>query len=453
MAMPLLLTAENWKRTGRWDIMEGELYKLQDRKRQWYCLAPTHEEEITSLVASLHVNASQLPIKLYQIGRKYRDEMRPRGGLLRGKEFIMKDLYTFDKDEASALETYEEVREAYHRIFTRLGVNFAVAEADTGAIGGTRSHEYQLVSNVGEDTLLTCESCGYAANVERARGKWNGTNAVGESHENALTRWAKTTQSSRKEFQAHGYKDGDELVIVLHHPAVKLNAVKVNEAIPNAHSVSADEALQMTTGPHRFIIDSSVDASVDSESQDLRETIAGEGCTNCANGVLETASAIECGHTFYLGTKYSQTLNATFNNKGEKEQFVMGCFGIGVSRLVGAIAEARQDKEGIAWPSSVAPFSACVVPVVPRNGKKQDAIMQAANKVVDVLARKYGLDEVILDDRIGMDLKTRIEEAKLVGYPRLVVLGKSLEAGNVELHDRQSNKAEMISLDLLDDRL
>ncbi len=396
MEMPLLLNSETWKRTGRWETMQGELYKLQDRRKTLYCLAPTHEEEITNLVASLNLQKSQLPIKLYQIGKKYRDEMRPRGGLLRGKEFVMKDLYTFDSDEAHALETYEQVRLAYKRIFERLGIDFAVAEADSGAIGGTRSHEYQVLSDIGEDRLLVCEECGYAANSEKAVGEWMFP-LDGEVKEEKFGNWN-----------------------VWHHPSTRLNRIKMEklERVKEGGIVK--------------------DTSVDEQGMDLRETMEGEGCLRCKVGKLKSASAIECGHTFYLGTKYSKVLNATFMHK-EREDLVMGCFGIGVSRLIGAIAEAKHDKDGIVWPKSIAPYQACIIPLLGKKAGKEGgkSILDAVDQVASRLTSLYGRDEVVLDDRYSEALATRLEDAKLIGYPLVVVFGnKSLDSGKVEVHER-----------------
>ncbi|CAG8747145.1 4506_t:CDS:2, partial [Dentiscutata erythropus] len=324
-----------------------------DRKTSDFCLAPTHEEEITQLVANDIFSYRQLPLRLYQIGRKFRDEMRPRAGLLRGREFIMKDLYTFDATEEAALKTYEEINEAYKKIFTRIGLPFAVAEADTGNIGGTKSHEFHILSPVGEDLILSCLRCGYTSNEECAHGIDNNRCPV-------------------------CYKDS----ITSHDP-------------DNFHP-------------------------------------------------LESNRAIEVGHTFLLGTKYSDPLKATFapENKGELLSIQMGCYGIGVSRMLAAIIESSHDSKGIIWPQSVAPYRVCIIP-----GGDEPEITEKIRSLYDFLISECnGLnDEVLIDDRMNLSFGYRMKDAELLGYPWLMIIGKKfLESGKIEIHNRHNNQRKYL---------
>ncbi|PKK74428.1 class II aaRS and biotin synthetase [Rhizophagus irregularis] len=344
LSLSILLSASTWKQTGRWKSAGSELFRLKDRKGSEYCLAPTHEEEITQLVGHEIASYRQLPLRLYQIGKKYRDEMRPRYGLLRGREFIMKDLYTFDTSEEAALRTYEEVLIAYKNIFNKIGVPFVIADADSGNIGGTKSHEFHFLSQVGEDMILTCSNCGYSANEERAYG---------------------------------------------------------------------------------------------------------DGCPICSmssvshNNPLIGHNAIEVGHTFLLGTKYSEPLKATFapetpQNMGELRPIQMGCYGIGISRMLAAIIESSYDEHGIIWPSSVAPYRVCIIP-----NSDEPLIQQATRNLFDLLTSiSHELNgEVLIDDRTNLSLGYRIKDSELVGYPWMMILGKRfLESGRVEIHERRTRK-------------
>ncbi|KAF0487328.1 putative proline--tRNA ligase, mitochondrial [Gigaspora margarita] len=335
LSLPILLSANMWKRTGRWDTTGSELFKLKDRKTSDFCLAPTHEEEITQLVANDVFSYRQLPLRLYQIGRKFRDEMRPRAGLLRGREFIMKDLYTFDTTEETALKTYEE------------------AEADTGNIGGTKSHEYHILSAVGEDLILSCMRCGYTSNEERA----------------------------------HGLTDNDGC------PVCYKDSITSHDSI-NFHP-------------------------------------------------LKSNRAIEVGHTFLLGTKYSDPLKATFASenplyKGELLSIQMGCYGIGVSRMIAAIIESSHDSKGIIWPPSVAPYRVCIIP-----GGDEPEITEKTRSLYDFLTSECdGLnDEVLIDDRMNLSFGYRMKDAELLGYPWLMIIGKKfLESGKIEIHNRHNNQ-------------
>ncbi|CAG8617306.1 4319_t:CDS:2, partial [Racocetra persica] len=355
----MLETAANtWKKTGRWNVTGSELFKLKDRKASDFCLAPTHEEEITQLVANDIFSYRQLPLRLYQTGKKFRDEMRPRAGLLRGREFIMKDLYTFDVTEEAALKTYEEVNEAYKKIFTRIGLPFAVAEADTGIIGGTKSHEFHFLSPAGEDSILSCIRCGYTSNEECARDINDGC------------------------------------------PVCYKNSITSHDSV-NFHPLTSNRA-------------------------------------------------IEVGHTFLLGTKYSDPLKATFapenpRHNGELLSIQMGCYGIGVSRMIAAVVESSHDSKGIIWPPSIAPYRVCIIP----SGDDPE-ITEKTRSLYDFLTSECdGLNgEILIDDRMNLTFGYRMKDAELLGYPWLMIIGKKfLESGKIEIHERHNNQRRYLEFD------
>ncbi|XP_051788581.1 probable proline--tRNA ligase, mitochondrial [Erpetoichthys calabaricus] len=320
--MPSLSAADLWKRSERWMSMGRELFRLKDRHDADYCLGPTHEEMVTELIASQgSLSYKQLPLLLYQITRKFRDEPKPRFGLLRGREFYMKDMYTFDVSEEAAQQTYQTVCQAYSRLFSRLGLGVVKVQADTGSIGGTQSHEFQLPADVGEDTLLTCLDCGFAANVE-------------------------------------------------------------------------------TVPPGQ------------------------KSCPSC-HGTLSQTKGIEVGHTFYLGTKYSYIFSASFRSAHNKPIILdMGCFGLGVSRILAASIEVLSTEDGIRWPSLIAPYQVCIVP--PKRGSKEEAATGLAEALYDKLTSSVpGLrGEVLLDDRTQLTIGKRLKDASKLGYPFVLVAGQ-----------------------------
>ncbi|KAL7315213.1 hypothetical protein PS15m_006694 [Mucor circinelloides] len=481
LSLPMLLNPEGWKKTGRWDGSKGEFFRLQDRKESDLLLAPTHEEEITQLVAAQLQSSKQLPIRLYQIGRKYRDELRPRAGLLRGREFIMKDLYSFDATQQDAYIAYDQVAQAYRNIFERVGVPFVVAEADSGNIGGSKSHEYHLISPVGEDTLLTCDSCGYTANEELAVGKLDQQFKVNST---ALTdlislRSVDTTIVSYKATNAA--EDGvvEGLAAIFTPPQRDANVLKVQtqlskylksqnqmseratmdmDIVPKAKVDSMDPA---TISHLHIFVDDALDLHLQPSkqltmhSQDhFRLAKEGDHCVSCAdkNIKLSSVKAIECGHTFYLGTKYSSVLDCGFRESGkmggDKVPAEMGCYGIGITRLLAAVAEARYDAKGIAWPTSLAPYSICIVPTDDRKQEFKDI----ANQIYDQLGESFKGDIVIDDRRSGFGAK--MKDAELVGYPYTIIIGpKALqqEQPQLEIHQRiQHQESKKIMIDLQD---
>ncbi|XP_070563855.1 probable proline--tRNA ligase, mitochondrial [Ptychodera flava] len=322
--MPCLTTAELWKETDRWTTTGSELFKLKDRHDVEYCLGPTHEEAVTHLVASQgHISQRQLPIKLYQITRKFRDEIRPRFGLLRGREFYMKDMYTFDIDEERAMETYHSVCEAYTRFLQRLGLNFVKVVADTGVIGGSMSHEFHLPADTGEDVLMFCLKCGHGANKE----------------------------------------------------------------------------------------------TIDSEDAH---------CPNCGPSTkLESRQGIEVGHAFYLGTKYSKVFNVDYLDKNNKSRLTqMGCYGLGVTRILAAAIEVLSTDDEVRWPKLIAPYQIIIIP--PKKGSKEERGQQIAEELYDSIVGKIPSlkNEILLDDRDHMTIGRRMKDAKTLGYPFVVVVGK-----------------------------
>ncbi|KAI9319853.1 hypothetical protein BX666DRAFT_1852745 [Dichotomocladium elegans] len=487
LALPVLLSAENWKKTGRWNASKGEFFRLKDRRDADMLLSPTHEEEITHLVAQELKSSKQLPIRLYQIGRKYRDEFRPRAGLLRGREFVMKDLYTFDESVDAAYASYDLVARAYRNIFERIGVPFVVAEADTGNMGGSKSHEYHLISPVGEDTLLTCSSCGYTANEELAVGKLpQGTTAHESTIESSSNDVGKALGLSSR-MPAHlslfryaslnreGAKvhEGYAAVAVQHGRSV--NTLKVEKSLIS-HLEKSDllpeggvldftstETLSSPSQlPDHVFIDDSVaslvplvaereDAAVVVHGPDhFRVTEAGDHCASCEESrPLTTVKAIEVAHAFYLGTRYSAALNCNFFPEKASSKSTsapvpaeMGCYGIGISRLVATAAEVCHDDRGIVWPGSIAPYRVCIVPTSNNNAELLGLAEKIYDQLEDAVFKVRGrgtsvfYDDVVIDDRKQM-FGAKMADAELIGYPFIVVLGKhALESGVVEVNQR-----------------
>lgn len=460
---------------------------MKDRKEADLLLSPTHEEEITQLVASELRSSKQLPIRLYQIGRKFRDELRPRAGLLRGREFIMKDLYSFDSSVEDAYKAYDDVAGAYKNIFDRIGVPFVVAEADSGNIGGSKSHEYHLISSVGEDTLLTCSDCGYTANEELAIGKLP-VNMI-SSNEPVNTRSDIVTKSLMDRLNLttpiestvvsysglNNTEDGltQGLAAIFTPRGRSVNILKVqtqlSKYLKKEQLLSEKANMDMDTLPREKIdkiqpddiphlhlfLDNALDLTVMTSDKvtvhtpdHFRLAQEGDHCATCKDhdSVLSSVKAIECAHTFYLGTKYSSVLDCTFR-EGNKPKMIpaeMGCYGIGVTRVLAAVAEAKYDEKGIAWPSSLAPYSICIVPTDDRKQEFKDI----ANQLYDELSVKFNDDVVIDDRRSGFGAK--MKDAELIGYPYTIVVGsKSVEEGQVELNERiqgQDSKKTIVSI-------
>jgi|CZKU01.1.fsa_nt_gi prolyl-tRNA synthetase len=490
--MPALLPAEYFKETGRWDLYGDVLLRLRDRKGGDYHLGPTHEEIVTDIARREIKSWRDLPKTLYQVQVKFRDEPRPRGGLLRGREFVMKDAYSFDADEKGAAESYERMRQAYVRIFDRLGLTYRMVQADSGAIGGSTSAEFQVLVGSGEDAIVACDDCDYAANVEAAEPASAApptTQPAGKPE-----RVATPTQRTIDEVAAflaidkartlkallYVAKDGPrakEVVMAVVRGDHALNefalarALKTSEVLPatDADVERETKAKPGFAGPvgfdaARLFVDrdaAAVEGGVAGANEtgfhlkdvwyardfggevlSVRQVVAGDRCPR-SGGKLESYKGIEAGHIFILGTKYSQPMGATFiDEKQQTRTLVMGCYGIGVSRLVATTIEQHHDDNGMRWPMSVAPYHVHLVTL-----GKDDALVAAARTLYDAL-EAAGV-EVLWDDRDERP-GVKFKDADLIGIPLRITLGaKGLAAGQVELKPRTEpdpKKAELIPL-------
>lgn len=485
--LPFMHPAELWQESGRWDEYGDLLVKFQDRQGRWFCLGPTHEEPITDLARQLIKSYRQLPINLYQIGTKFRDELRPRGGLIRAREFIMKDAYSFDKDEEGMERSFEAMRQAYMRIFKRCGLPFIIVEAEAGAIGGTENLEFMVIAENGEDRLLRCKRCAYAANRERAERR------PPEGFEEALRAGVSGNAPLRKAVTPNRrtveevcrflnvqpsqlvktliYLTGNEPVAALVRGDHELNEAKLSRLLGKRVTMADASTVEKLTnapvgfsGPIglkekgvkliadydiAFMRDFVVGANeadahfintnwgrdfVIDQFADLRFAEKGDGCPRC-DGTLEMHNAIEIGHIFKLGTRYSEPMKATFVDEDGKEKFfLMGCYGIGISRILSTVVEVSHDEDGIIFPISIAPFETWVMPI-----ENEGELMEVAEKIYsDLLAA--GVETVIddRDERAGVKFK----DMDLVGVPIQVVVGRSVrERGEVEIRLRR-NRSE-----------
>ncbi|MHB9093691.1 MAG: proline--tRNA ligase [Eubacteriales bacterium] len=488
LMLPIIQPAELWMESGRWDVYGDELFRLKDRHGREFALGPTHEEIITDLVRGEVRSYKQLPLLLYQIQNKYRDERRPRFGLMRGREFIMKDLYSFDKDDASLDVSYRKMYEAYSRIFTRCGLKYRPVEADPGAIGGSGgTHEFMVMADSGEAAIVFCPNCNYAANVEQAEAVV--TDAP--SGEDMLALQEVSTPGVRTianlaEFLNTGadrlikalvYQTEVETVVALVRGDRELNEIKLQNVLGTQQLFMADErtvtdltrAATGYAGPvnlkgARIIADKEVNLMRNAvtganktdahlinvnpgrdftpdEVVDIRSVRAGEPCPRCLGELVE-ARGIEVGQVFKLGTKYSKALGAKFLDENGREQLmVMGCYGIGVSRTVAAAIEQNHDNDGIIWPMPIAPYHVIVVPV----STKDEEQMKLALNLYDSL-REAGI-EVVIDDRNERP-GVKFKDADLIGYPLRVVVGsKALEEGTVEIKYRRNGNVHTVKLE------
>jgi prolyl-tRNA synthetase len=480
--MPALQPPEIWEASGRAETASNVLFKVKDSSgRQWF-LSPTAEEVITTLAANEINSYRQLPKNFYQVSLKFRDEIRPRFGLMRAKEFIMKDAYSFDTTDDGAMASYKKMYDAYTKIFARCGLKAFPVEADTGVIGGNYSHEFMVPAETGENEVAFCEACGYAANIEKATSGIPKTAAreVGPAIEKFATPGVVTIEALSKEpykvpanrqIKTLVYIADSKPVLILIRGddqlnetkfAAKTGAVAVRPATPEeifpllgakpgslgavAANVSspeikvyADERLRgandMTTGANEdgfHLKNVSIERDIKVTAWfDLRTVSVGEPCVKCAKP-LKIRRAIEVGHVFKLGTKYSEKLNATFLDvDGSRKPSVMGCYGIGVTRTLQAIIEQSNDKDGVVWPLNVAPYQVCITPLAVAPDSQA---MQLAEKFYAELTAK-GID-VILDDRDDRP-GVKFKDADLIGFPIRISLGeKSLAKGEVEIKPR-----------------
>ena len=489
LLLPALLPAEFFQETGRWDAYGDVLLRLKDRKGGDYHLGPTHEEIITDLARREIKSYRDLPKNLYQVQTKFRDEPRPRGGLLRGREFIMKDAYSFDANEERAAESYAAMRAAYQRVFERMGFHYRVVNADGGSIGGSRSEEFQVLVQSGEDQLAACLQCPYAANLEVATSPPYPRRGPALSEllpreklhtpgHGAISDVAAFTQLPVTQFlKSLVYVAGKDSVLAVVRGDHEVNEIKLARAlgVDEVRLATSDEVRRATgaavgfAGPVGFagkvVVDrdaASVSDGVtganetdyhllhvaygrdfDGLAADIRSVVDGDLCPECGAS-LKLYRGIEVGHIFLLGTKYSAAMNAVYlDEKGVQQPLVMGCYGIGISRLLGALVEQHHDQDGIAWPMSVAPFQVYLAQL-----GSEPAVALATARLETELER-LGL-EVLVDDREERP-GVKFKDADLLGVPlRLTIGKKSLENGGVELklrRNKDQKQTEIVALD------
>lgn len=486
--LPVMQTADIWKESNRWKKFGPLMIKFKDRKDHEYCLGPTHEEVVTNLIKDEVRSYKDLPLNLYQIQTKVRDEIRPRFGLMRGREFIMKDAYSMDTNYEGLDKSYQEMYDAYTKIFDRLGLETRVVQADTGAMGGKDSHEFMVIADSGEDDIAICDSCDYAANTELATS----LNEKNEKNEKIKEKTIvdtpdiKTIEGLENFLNTDGskmiktmlMKADDQLVVVLLRGDDQLNEVKLsnylqatelepaNESeiievfgvipgfigpvdIDDEYKIIADNKIKYMTNSicganvvdkHLKNINYGRDFEVD-EFLDLRTVQPGDSCPNCENGNLEIQPGIEVGHIFKLGTKYSESMGATYlDENGREQDIVMGSYGIGITRIVAAAIEQSNDDYGIIWPKAIAPYQVIILPL-----GKNDEVKETSENIYNTLKEKN--IEVLLDDR-NERAGVKFNDADLIGIPlRITVGSRSLKNNVLELKNRQTGNDHEISLD------
>lgn len=485
--MPITQPAEIWKQSERWDVYGEEMFKLNDRHGHEYCLGPTHEELVTVLTKMDTSSYKQLPVSLYQIQNKYRDEKRPRFGLMRSREFIMKDAYTFDMDEEGLDRQYHLMYDAYTRIFTRCGLHFRPVVADSGAIGGSGSHEFEVIADSGEADIVYCKDCDFAANIEAVEPKALSSSVHNDKAKEIVETPGQHTIQMVCDFlhapvacsvKAVVYKLDDTVVLALVRGDHEVNEVRLQNLF-NAVNVglASDEDLKRCgliagyispvglkkADNFEIIVDTTVmemeDACCGANAMDKHyvhvnpkrdfgdvrvETIrliTAEDCCPKCGGMIELKKGIEVGQVFKLGTKYSEKLGCTYLDRdGKTHPMVMGCYGIGITRTVAASIEQNHDKDGIIWPVAIAPYEVVIVPA----NNKDEGVMNAARHLYDEM--EDCRDEVILDDR-DERAGIKFKDADLIGYPIRVTIGKKWkESGLVEVRIRRSGVVSEVAL-------
>jgi prolyl-tRNA synthetase len=484
--MPTVQPADLWKESGRWDVYGKELVRFKDRHERDCCLGPTHEEVITDLIRGEVRSYRDLPLNLYQIQNKFRDEIRPRFGLMRGREFSMKDAYSFDVDEEGASQSYQSMFDAYNRIFERCGLHFKAVEADTGNIGGSFSHEFMVLADTGEDAIVSCAECEYAANMEKA--EVNPDYIEQEGHESSPVSMEKVSTpdvrtveevtqflsvTPKQLVKTMIFETSAEPIAVLVRGDHEVNPAKVKNILGVDALELASEAtvLKLTGAPAGFagavglsikiIADSAVESMKNmvmganendahligvnrgrdfevSEFADLRFVTALDRCPRCGKGI-EIKRGIEVGHIFKLGDKYSKALSATYlDQNGDERYIIMGCYGIGVGRTVAAAIEQNYDKNGIIFPMPIAPYQVVILPLQVRDSD----VVSAADTLYNQFTRQ-GV-EVLLDDR-DERAGVKFKDADLIGIPLRVTIGKkSLKEGKFEVRFRATGETELV---------
>lgn len=487
LLMPIVQPAEIWQESGRWGVYGEEMFRLKDRHNREFCLGPTHEEMVTSLIRGDVRSYRQLPMNVYQIQNKFRDERRPRFGLMRGREFIMKDAYSFDRDEAGLDVSYKLMYDAYTRIFTRCGLTFRPVEADSGAIGGSGSHEFMVIADSGEAEIVYCNECDYAANVEKAEMHViEAPEEEAKAVEEVKTPDCKTIADVcaylnlpvDKSVKAVAFNSEKGLILCFVRGDHEVNEIKAINTVGVNEVEMAEESLLAAAGtvggymgpvgidPEKTIV--VVDSTVmkmhniccgankegyhllnvnpgrdftPTYVADIRLIQEGDPCPHCG-GKVSKARGIEVGQVFKLFTKYSEAMHATFlDENGKEKPMVMGCYGVGVSRTMAAAIEQNNDKDGMIWPVAIAPYEVLVVPV----NTKDEASTQKAEAIYEEL-KKAGVEAVIDDrnERPGVKFK----DADLIGYPLRVVVGpKTLAEGKLEVKVRRTGEVQMLPID------
>ncbi len=498
--MPTVQPAELWEESGRWTFYGKELLRFKDRKDTWFCLGPTHEEVVTDMVRRAVHSYKQLPMNVFQIQTKFRDEIRPRFGLMRGREFIMKDGYSFHVNDADADREYWVMFEAYKRIFARLGVKFRSVEADSGAIGGSFTHEFHVLAGSGEDGILSCDACEYTSNIEKTEAPRLAPQDHGAAFELKRDHFC-TPGILSQELQAAAMIDAEHpngmpiaqtskfflYRVTLADRTTKLvgavlrgdhdvNAVKVKnlagatdiELFPIEEAEAFTGAKSGFMGPMdlkdvRMFVDSSLQGAVNltcganrtdyhhfglSPERDLqgcafadiRMAVEGEACTRCGKGHYQAFRGIEVGQVFKLGTKYSKSMSCTFlDEQGKEQPMVMGCYGIGVTRTVAAAIEQNYDADGIIWPWPIAPFQIHLLSLDPANPE----VSSLANQLEKEL-EAAGF-EVLHDEREGLSPGAKFKDADLLGFPlRILVGARGLKEGLIEVRDRRTKAVEKV---------
>ncbi len=490
LMMPAVLPAELWEESGRWNYYGKELLRFKDRADRDFCIGPTHEEIITDIVRRDISSYKQLPVNLYQIQTKFRDEIRPRFGVMRAREFIMKDAYSFDATVQGAEKSYWAMYEAYTRIFERCGLEFRAVLADSGNIGGNFSHEFMVLAPTGEDIIMSCDKCDYAANLELAEiGRQEneaqddpieGTNPVEEVHTPNL----KTVEEVAQYLSVNPSNliktmilevDGN-LMAALVRGDHELSLTKLRKSLGASivELATPDQIQEVTGGPMGFSgpvglnIRKVADISVQNmgtsvtgankadyhivnviigkdcvikELFDIKVASDGDKCPKCDEGTLSSTRGIEVGHVFMLGTKYSEAMKATFvDSDGKVKPFIMGCYGIGIGRTVAAAIEQNHDENGIIFPKSLAPFEVTVLPLK----IKDEQIMSAAEEIYSELI-EAGCEAIIDDRDVGPGFK--FKDAELIGIPIIVAVGpRTIKEGEAEVKVRKTGDSRNIKL-------
>ncbi len=488
--MPAVVPAELWQESNRWDFYGKELLRFKDRHNRDFCIGPTHEEVVTDLVRREIKSYKQLPINLYQIQTKFRDEIRPRFGLMRGREFIMKDAYSFDATEEEAEISYKKMYEAYSKIFERCGLEFRIVEADTGAIGGSFSHEFMVLARNGEDEIVSCSLCNYGANTEKApvlkvHYEDNESKETLKTKELVHTPDIKSIEDVANFFNISKNKivktilltNGEDVVAALVRGDFEINIIKIKNILKwdTIYFATESSVREVTGAPVgfagpiglkcRIIADYSVKGlknfvtgankkdyhlknvnfqDIDSKVDffDIRNAVEGDLCPKCKKGKLNIFRGIEVGHIFKLGTKYSEAMHAYFLDKdGKQKPCIMGCYGIGIGRTAAAAIEQNYDENGMILPEPISPFTFYILPV----DYKNQEIKETADKLYEKLSLK-GYD-ILLDDREERP-GIKFKDADLLGFPYRITIGKkTLKQGKVEFRYRKSGKTELLTIE------